>query len=177
MAIELGPAVLRASYRVFSVYESAVTKDGVALSPVYTLDHPDWCNVVAITDDERVVLVRQLRFGTRNKSLELPGGMIERGEDPAAAALRELREETGWQAARTEPLVVTHPNPSLQGNRLHSFVARGASLVGAPKPDEHEDCEAVLAPLSDVARMLDEGEIVHALDHMALSTFLRRSTR
>jgi 8-oxo-dGTP pyrophosphatase MutT (NUDIX family) len=174
VAIELGPAVLRASYRVFSVYETAVKKDGVDLRPVYTLEHPDWCNVIAITEDERIVLVRQLRFGTRETSLELPGGMIDAGEDPAAAALRELREETGFEAARAELLVVTHPNPSFQKNKLHSFVARGARLAGATKFDEHEECETVLAPLSDVARMLDEGEIVHALDHMALSTFLRR---
>ena len=177
MPIELGPPVLRASYRVFSVYEVPVTKDGVALQPVYTLDHPDWCNVVAITDDERVIFVRQLRFGTRETSLELPGGMINAGEDPAVAALRELREESGWGAARAEPLVVTHPNPSFQKNRLHSFVARGARFAGATQFDEHEECETVLAPLSDVARMLDEGEIVHALDHMALSTFLRREKR
>ena len=174
MAIELGPPALRASYRVFSVYESAVTKDGVALSPVYTLDHPDWCNVIALTDDDRIVLVRQLRFGTREMSLELPGGMIDAGEDPAAAALRELREESGWEAARAELLVVTHPNPSFQKNKLHSFVARGARFAGAPKLDDLEECETVLAALSDVPRMLDEGEIVHALDHVALSTFLRR---
>jgi 8-oxo-dGTP pyrophosphatase MutT (NUDIX family) len=174
MPITLGPPALRASYRVFSVYESAASKDGRALSPVYTLDHPDWCNVIAITDDDRVVLVRQLRFGTRETSLELPGGMIDAGEDPAAAALRELREESGWEAARAELVIVTRPNPSLQGNRMHSFVARGARFAGAPMFDEHEECETVLAALSDVARMLDEGEIVHALDHVALSTFLRR---
>ena len=174
MAIELGPPALRASYHVFSVYETPVTKDGVAVRSVYTLEHPDWCNVIAITDDERVVLVRQLRFGTREMSLELPGGMIDPGEDPAVAALRELREETGWDAAHAELLVVTHPNPSFQKNKLHSFVARGARLAGPPKFDEHEECETVLAALSDVPRMLDQGEIVHALDHMALSTFLRR---
>jgi 8-oxo-dGTP pyrophosphatase MutT (NUDIX family) len=172
--IELGPAVLRASYRVFSVYESTVTKDGVALPPVYTLEHPDWCNVIAITDDERIVLVRQLRFGTRAPSLELPGGMIDAGEEPASAVLRELREETGWEAPRAELLIVTHPNPSFQKNKLHTFVARGARFAGAPILDELEECETVLAALSDVPRMLDEGEIVHALDHMSLSTFLRR---
>jgi 8-oxo-dGTP pyrophosphatase MutT (NUDIX family) len=166
--------VLRASYRVFSVYETNVTKDGAPLSPVYTLEHPDWCNVIAITESDEVVLVRQLRFGTRAMSLELPGGMLDEKEDPAMGALRELREETGYAAPRAELVIVTHPNPSFQANRLHSFVARGARLAGATHFDEHEECETVLAPLSEIARMLDSGELGHALDHVALSTFLRR---
>ncbi len=148
--------------------------DGTPLAPVFTLEHADWCNVVALTGDDRVVLVRQLRFGTRAPSLELPGGMIEPSEDPATGAARELREETGYEAAAIEPLLVTHPNPSLQSNRLHSFVARGARLAHATEFDEHEDIETVLAPLDAIERMLDDGTMSHALDHVALSTFLRR---
>jgi ADP-ribose pyrophosphatase len=175
-AFSLGPPVRLAGYRVFSVGECTVTaKDGSPRAPVYTLEHPDWCNVVAITEADELVLVRQLRFGIRAPSLELPGGMLEPGEDPAAGALRELREETGYAAAGAEPLVSVHPNPSLQGNRLHVFVARGARHAHPTSFDEHEDCETVLVPIEHAERLLDEGHMTHALDHVALSTFLRRS--
>lgn len=160
----------RASYRIFSVSECSVE----GLSPVYVLEHPDWCNVVAITEADELVLVRQLRFGLRAPSIELPGGMLEPDEDPASGAMRELREETGYAAPRAELLLVTNPNPSLQGNRLHTFVARGARLLHATEFDEHEDCETVLVPIEHAARLLDEGHMTHALDHAALSTFLRR---
>lgn len=172
----LGPAVRRASYRVFSVCESTVTApDGSPRAPIYTLEHPDWCNVIALTEDDELVLVRQLRFGTRELTLELPGGMLDGDEDPAVGALRELGEETGYEAPHAELLLVTRPNPSLQANRLHSFVARGARLLHATHFDEHEDCETVLVPREHIARLLDEGHMTHALCHAALGTFLRRA--
>ncbi len=172
----LGPPARLASYRVFSVSETPVTApDGTARPAVYTLDNPDWCNVVAITEDDQLVLVRQLRFGTRAPSIELPGGMLDAREDPARGALRELREETGYEAPSAEPLLVTFPNPSLQSNRLHSFVARGAKPSGATAFDEHEECETILVPIEHAARLLDEGHMTHALCHAALSTFIRRA--
>ena len=171
----LGPPVRLASYRVFSVCESTVTApDGSPRAPVYTLENPDWCNVVAITENDELVLVRQLRFGTRELSLELPGGMLQPGEDPARGVLRELREETGYEALAAEPLLALHTNPSLQRNRHFAFVASGARLVGAPIFDEHEDCEVVLVPVEHAERLLEEGHMTHALCHAALSAFLRR---
>jgi len=172
---KLGQPQPRGSFRVFSVQQTEVrTPQGEPLPAVYTLACSDSCSVVAITDDEQLVLVRQLRFGTRELSLELPGGMLERGEDPAVGVLRELREETGYDAAIAEQLACIHTNPSIQGNRHFAFAARGARLVTTPSFDELEDCEVVLVPLEHAARLLDEGHMTHAVCHAALSAFLRR---
>jgi 8-oxo-dGTP pyrophosphatase MutT (NUDIX family) len=73
------------------------TQQGVEIAPWYVLDYPDWCVVVALTEDQRLVLVRQWRHGAQSWSLELPGGVIDRTDrDPVAAAQRELQEETGY---------------------------------------------------------------------------------
>src|SRR5687768_5692732 len=75
------------------------------------LDTPDWINVVPVTRDGKVVLVRQFRHGLKDLSLELPGGLVDPGETPADAARRELLEETGYATEQWEPLGFVHPNP------------------------------------------------------------------
>ena len=124
---------------------------------------PDWVNVIPITADGQVVFVRQYRHGVRQVTLEVPGGMVDPGEDPAVAALRELREESGYTADAVESLGAVWPNPAIQGNRCHMFVARGAWLAGPPTPDPYERFEVVTRPLADAPRLIREGEIGHAL--------------
>lgn len=146
--------------------------------PIYTLDCPDWCNVLPITPDGLVVLVRQFRFGTNQITLEIPGGMIEAGEDPLLAVRRELEEESGYGAGKIELLSSLCPNPALQGNRLHSYVAwdavpiRAGALHGMAT--ELEQTETVLWPRARLAELLDDGAIDHSLCAIVLETFLRR---
>ncbi|MBX3210871.1 MAG: NUDIX hydrolase [Labilithrix sp.] len=144
---------------------------------VFVFACPDWCNVVAETDAGELVLVWQYRFGTDALSLEIPGGVIDEGESPEAAALRELREETGYEATSVELLSVVEPNPALQGNKCFTYLARGARLVGATAFDDLEDLEVALVPRADVAEVLDSGQITHALVVSALETYLRRFSR
>ena len=144
---------------------------------VFVFSCPDWCNVVAETTAGEIVFVWQYRFGTDAVSLEIPGGVIDPGESPEAAAVRELREETGYEAASFELLTVVEPNPALQGNRCFTYLARGAHLVGPTAFDELEDLELALVDKAKVAPLLDSGQVTHSLVIGALETYLRRFAR
>lgn len=141
---------------------------------IFVFACPDWCNVVAETEAGEIVLVWQYRFGTDALSLEVPGGVIDPGESPEAAAIRELREETGYEAASVELLSVVEPNPALQNNRCFTYVARGVKLTGATAFDELEDLEVALVPRRDLPALLDSGQVTHALVVSALETYVRR---
>lgn len=129
----------------------------------YLIDSPDWVNVIPLTAENRVVLVRQFRFGTREFSLEIPGGMLDPGDSPAEAARRELLEETGFAGEQPVLLGVVHPNPALHTNRCHTYLVRNAAFRQPPRPDSTEEIEVRVVPLSEVPRLISGGEITHAL--------------
>ena len=135
------------------------------------LDVPDWVNVIAVTKDEHVVFVRQFRHGVREVTLEIPGGMVDPGEQPGDAAMRELREECGYAGANALCLGWVHPNPAIQNNRCHTYLVRDAELVGEQQPDPYERIEVVTRPMSDVPRLIAAGEISHTLVVTAFSQF------
>src|SRR4029453_15109918 len=95
--------------------------------PFHTLDAGAWVNVVALTPRGELVMVRQWRHGSREVTLEIPGGIVDPGEAPAHAAARELLEETGFGGGAAEPLGSANPNPALFGNRVHTFLIRGVT--------------------------------------------------
>lgn len=156
-------------YRIFQTRTLDVTdpRDG---SPYVrtVIDAPDWVNVVPITTSGDVVLVRQFRFGTWSNTLEIPGGMLDEGEDALTAAARELEEETGFRAAKVTPLGSSHPNPAIFGNRLHSFIAEGCERIHAGRPDSGEDLQVVVVPRTELKALVLSGEITHSLVLAAL---------
>lgn len=150
-------------HRIFGLHEHQYRLRDSEPRPFVVLDCPDWVNVIPITSDGQVVFIRQFRHGVRCDTLEVPGGMIDPGESPAVAALRELREETGYAAEAVEELGYVFPNPAIQNNRTYSFVARDVQHVGEKMLDPFEDVEVVLHTLDEVPRLLAAGVIRHSL--------------
>ena len=128
----------------------------------------DWVNIVALTPEEDVVLVRQFRFGIETLSLEVPGGVIEAGEDPVAAGLRELREETGFVGSRGRLIASVHPNPAIQNNRCHLVLVEDVRRDAATEWDADEEIEVVTLPLAEALARTRDGGITHALALNAL---------
>jgi ADP-ribose pyrophosphatase len=132
-----------------------------------TFDLPDFCNVIAVTEHAHVILVKQLRMGIEDFTLEIPGGCVDPSDkDPKASAIRELREETGYALAengRVESLGWTYPNPALQANRCHFFILGPVRKVGPPENPPDEETEVFLAPIDGIADSIRTSTLNHAL--------------
>jgi 8-oxo-dGTP pyrophosphatase MutT (NUDIX family) len=128
-----------------------------------TFQFRSWANIVALTKDNEVVLVRQYRHGIKELFLEFPGGVVESEEDPILEAQRELLEETGYQTSDIIPLGTIYPNPALQTNALYCYLALNAEKVGSQNLDAGEDIEVELLPLEELIEMAKRGEFPHAL--------------
>jgi len=123
----------------------------------------DWVNVIPLTPEGRVVLIRQFRAGIEAEALEIPGGMIEAGEDPAAAAARELTEETGYVPAALELLGTVRPNPAFLDNRCFTYLATGCLPTAGTDFDPDERIEVDVVPLERVRGLIASGAIDHSL--------------
>jgi len=127
------------------------------------LECPDWVNIIAVTDGGRMVLVEQYRHGTNSMTVEIPGGAVDPGEDPATCAARELEEETGYRAAKLIEIGVVEPNPAFLSNRCWTYLALGCTADGETNFDPSEEIEVRSAPLTDFGRLIDDGVITHSL--------------
>jgi len=127
--------------------------------------------VIALTDEDEVVLIRQFRHGTAEVTVEIPGGLVDPGEAPQVAAARELLEETGFAGATPVHLGSVEPNPALQDNVCSTWLIRAARPVAQPRPDDMEQIEVVLLPRDEVDSWIDSGSIRHALVVAAFKLF------
>ncbi len=158
------------SFRVFDVLRHEIVDgEGKPVGDAFTFDCPDWVSVVPVTEGGEFVLVRQYRHGIDGPTLEIPGGIVDEGQDPPSAALRELREETGYGGGTLVSLGSTRANPALQSNSYHMFLAQGVRLLGPTEFDEGEHCELVLLSKAELRGYIENGDISHALVLLALA--------
>jgi 8-oxo-dGTP pyrophosphatase MutT (NUDIX family) len=129
----------------------------------YVMDLADCVNVIAVTPAREVVLVRQFRAGSGADSLETPGGLLDPGEDPAAAGARELLEETGYTGDRPRVLSTVWSLPSLLTSRATTIVIENARPTGTPRPDPGEELAVTLVPVERLPDLIRGGAIDHSL--------------
>jgi 8-oxo-dGTP pyrophosphatase MutT (NUDIX family) len=129
----------------------------------FVMHLPDGVHAIAVTPDDQVVLVRQFRAASARDSLEVPGGLVDPGEDAAIAGARELLEETGYAGDPPETIGTLWANPSIATMRTTTIVIRNARKVAEPKLDHTEELAVELAPAGDVMALIQDGRIDHAL--------------
>ena len=134
---------------------------------------PDWACVIPVLPDGRLVMVEQVRWGTREPSLEAPGGCVDEGENGAEGARRECEEETGYTAREVLPLGWVHPNPAHQDNRFHMYLAYIADVQGAQRLDDSERVNVRIMSQAQVRDAIDTGRMTHALHIVAIERALK----
>ena len=133
----------------------------------FVLEFDSWTTVVALTKKNEVVLVKQYRHGVQKVLLELPGGVVDAGEDPLEGAKRELLEETGYGGGTIIEIGQIYPNPAIQQNTLYSYLITDVEWEGDQHLDASEEIEVELVPLHEVIEMVRQGKFMHAL-HVAV---------
>ncbi len=165
-----------ADCRVFTVREDR-SVSGDKSGTFYVIENPDWVNVIALTKERSVVLIEQFRHGVEQVTLEIPGGMVDTGEEPDVAARRELLEETGYTCDRMIHLGSSFPNPAIQSNVIHHFLAVDAEITAEVKFDDHESVVTSLVNIDEVPTLIREGRLRHSLVIAAFQFFAFHSPK
>ena len=154
-----------ANYRIFKMRRDRRRSPRTgAEHSFFVLESPNWVNVIPLTADGRIVMIHQFRHGTEKVTLEIPGGMVDTSDgDPAESVRRELLEETGYAADEIVHIGTVDPNPAFLNNQCHTYLALNAHWQQPPQFDGAEDIVVELVPLEDIAGLIGNGRISHAL--------------
>ena len=161
-----------ANCKVFDVYEEHCRHpvDGRE-GDFYSIASRDWVNILALTPDRELVMVRQYRFAIRALSWEIPGGIIDPGESPLDAGLRELREETGHEGENARIIGSLFANPAIMNNQVHTVLVDNCVQKHELEWDEGEDILVRPVPIADIPGLIGTGKICHSIIVAALQLF------
>lgn len=149
--------------------------DGVSFDQ-YVIELPQAVVVAAVDAEGAVLMVRRHRFILDRWVWELPGGYVDEGEDLAAAAVRELEEETGWRAGRVEPLVTFQPMVGSADSANHVYVAHDCTPTGG-EIDINEAVETRWIDLDEAEQLIQAGQVIGAASVVAISGLSARRAR
>lgn len=150
-------------YRVFRIHrEKALSPRTNKIGQFYTIDTNDWVNIIPMTTDNEVVMIRQYRHGSKEITFEIPGGLVDE-KDHREAALRELVEETGYAGDSIELIGSVNPNPAIFNNCCHTYLVKNAKKVAEKNLDPDEDIEVMHIPIREIPSLISDGTINHAL--------------
>ena len=143
-------------------------QNGVIKDDYYVLEYPNWVNAVALTEDNKIIMVRQYRHGGDIISLEIPGGVIDGDESPADAIKREMLEETGYSFKSSELIATTFPNPATSNNVTYTYLLKDGIKTHDQHFDEHEILIVEEYTIEEVKQLLKENKIAQSIHCTAL---------
>lgn len=161
------------NFRIFSLHAETKTSPRTGQAhDFFIINSTDWVNVIALTADAQFVVVEQFRHGTNTVELEIPGGVMDPEDiSPEATAIRELREETGYEGENATVIGRVFPNPAIMTNTCFTVLIDNCQLRHTPALDSAEDVHAHLASVGEMARLVASGGIRHALVVAAIYHF------